>query len=128
MGRYAREHGVPANSLAYWVKRDAGEAMRLVRVQTDALPAEAEVSVVVDGAVLRTSTAASAEWMAQLLRRLGRARMWALSSRVKVYLASGAVDGRKGAGGLMALVQGVLIASAFNVRRVRRTALVPATS
>lgn len=34
--------------------------------------------------------------------------MWALSSRVKVYLASGAVDGRKGAGGLMALVQGVL--------------------
>ena len=28
----------------------------------------------------------------------------------------------------LALVQGVLIASAFNVRRVRRTALVPATS
>ena len=73
MGQYAREHGVPANSLAYWVKRDAGEAMRLVRVQPDALPAEAEVSVVVDGAVLRTSTAASADWMAQLLRRLGSA-------------------------------------------------------
>jgi len=28
----------------------------------------------------------------------------------------------------LALVQGVLIASAFNVRRVRRTALVPASA
>jgi hypothetical protein len=76
MWRYAREHGVPANSFAYWVNRESGEAVRLVRVDTDAQPvhaAHAEVSVVVEGAVLRTSTAASAEWLAVLLRRLGSA-------------------------------------------------------
>ena len=66
MSRYAREHGVPANSLAYWAKRDSSESLRMVRVHTDAPAAEAEVTVTVGGAVLRTSTSASAEWMALL--------------------------------------------------------------
>ena len=73
LGRYAREHGIPVNSLGYWVKRDGGEDVRLVRVRKDTPPADAEVRVEVAGAMLCTSTAASAQWVAELLRRLGGA-------------------------------------------------------
>ena len=71
VSRFAREHGVAVNSLAYWVNREK-KRTRLVKVEVVEAPvASASVELLVRGAVMRVSTSVSPAWVAELLRHVG---------------------------------------------------------
>ena len=68
MGRFARQHGVSPNSLAYWVDKAGPRLLPVTVVDGGVAPGMVELSV--RGAVVRLSSAVPPAWVAELLRQV----------------------------------------------------------
>jgi hypothetical protein len=68
LATFAKSRGVPPNTMAYWVKREAPSTLRLVRVEAEPHPAGWGVEVAVLGGLVRVERGVPAAWVADLLR------------------------------------------------------------